>query len=547
MSIELTDITQEQYDTAEAVLVSLLRAAYPSLDLRRGTVLRDLLLRPAATTVARDEALMEELRQKQSLVALAESGSTVSPDDVNAILSNFNMERYGGAYAAGQVKVHVAQDRAYTLGAESGFTSLAGAQYLTLATVTVRSTPDTLAGEQQLHQSEDGTYFYFFVEVRAALPGAAYTLQAGDALDTSSSLYGFVTASAYSDFTAGFDDETIQEAITRIPAALSQRALESRTSIEAKLRDQFGGASFRIQELAVQGYGDPAQLRDKHNPMGFAVGSRVDIYAKTFTEPVRHVLQKTGTRIAPNTYQINLMPSEAPGFYAIRSVSEIELSVAPAVGFGELPTHGSYAFEDVRTPYGVQDTFHDIDAAVTAEIAFSNWQQATIVVTGVPHSEASREFKVEAYVAPGLADIQAYIDSTPVRNLEADYIVRCPLICLVEMEARVYYDRAHPLDVAQMQRHLANLVNSRPFGHILTRSELVNQMLSDGATRVDLGVTTGMKLRGYLRDGKGVLHRLETDALDIKLIEDASALLVPDTVVYGVELDNIVIQTTPDA
>ena len=66
MSIVLGDITQDQYDSAESIVIELLRTEYPSLDLRRGTVIRDLLVRPAAQMVARDNELLEELQQKQT-------------------------------------------------------------------------------------------------------------------------------------------------------------------------------------------------------------------------------------------------------------------------------------------------------------------------------------------------------------------------------------------------------------------------------------------------------------------------------------------------
>ncbi len=547
MSVHLTDITQEQYDAAEALLVSLLRAAYPSMDLRRGTVLRDLLLRAAAQTVARDEALMEELRKQQSLIALAENEGTVDPDAVNAILSNFNVTRDTGANATGEVKVRVATDRTYNLHASFLFTTLDGKVYEVVDTVVARSVPDTTAGDIQLHLSDDGTYYYFMVTVLAAEPGAEYTLKAGDALNTGSALYGFIAAEAYADFTAGRDDETIVEAITRLPAAISYRALESRTSIEAKLRDEFAGASFRIQEVAVQGYGDAAQLRDKHNPMGFAVGSRVDVYTKTFTTPHQVTIQKTGTRIAANTYQIDIAATDAPGYYAIRAVSEIEAVTAPSVGFGDLPTYGSYVFDEVRQPSGVSQTFHDIDNDVLPEIAFSVWQKGVIVVTGVPHSEASREFKVELYTAPGLTEMQNYVDSSLVRNLEADYVVRCPLICMVEMQAYVYYDSRYPIDVTTMQHNLATLINTRPFDYVLTRSELVQQMLSDGATRVDLGEAHGMTLKGVVLDGNGTRHTITKDALDISLVADASTLLIPETTVFGVDESKLVIETIADA
>jgi hypothetical protein len=538
----LTEITQEQYNTAEATVIDLLRAAYPNLDLRRGTVLRDLLLRAGAQITARDTNLMAELQGKQSLLTLAENEATADADDINAVLANFNMARLTGTKAAGTARILVSADRTYTVPEGFKFVSVDGLEFELVTTTVASSTPDTSAGNVQLYTSDDGTYYYFFVEVIAVEPGAASALVAGSALDVSAALYGFVSAETYSSFTSGTEDETITEAIARLPAAVSYRALESRTSIEAKLRDAFDGGAFTIEDIAVRGYGDSAQLRDKHNPMGFAIGSRVDIYAKTFTRPNRVLIQKTGTLIGVNTYQIDLAAADVPGFYAIRSVSDIEQTTAPAVGFGELPTLGSYAFSEVRSSSGVNDTFHDIDKAVTSEIAFSVWQKSVVVVTGVPSTDAAREFKVELYTAPGLVALQDYVDSSAIRNLEADYVIRCPLICMVEVQAIAYYSAAYPIDLGQMKTNLAALINTRPFGYTLTRSEITNQMISDGATRIDLSHGTGMELKGQVIDGNGIRHELTGDALDIRTVEDTDALLVPETVVFGVEEDKLSIE-----
>ena len=53
MSLEsITSVTQTAYDQAEAAVIAMLRYNAPNLDLRLGTVLRELLVRPAASFYA---------------------------------------------------------------------------------------------------------------------------------------------------------------------------------------------------------------------------------------------------------------------------------------------------------------------------------------------------------------------------------------------------------------------------------------------------------------------------------------------------------------
>jgi hypothetical protein len=543
--ITFDDITQTDFDTAEAYVISLLRAEYPSLDLRRGTVLRDLLVRPAAELYALDSARMEDLRTRMSLAALQESG-TAEPSDVDAILFNFNITRRAGTYAQGQLLVKVDAARIYTIAAATRFETLDGLAFETPQLYTIRTGADTDGGQLELYPANDGSY-YFLLPVTATAVGVQYNVVQGTSMDPVASIYGFITAEAYTAFAGGLDQESLDAVIARLPVAISNRSLTSRTSIEAKLRDQFDGTDVSIQSLGVQGMGDEAQIRDKHNPLGFTTGSRVDVYARTFTAPNVVVIRKTGTKTAANTYQIPLTATDAPGFYAVRSVAETESTLAPAMNWGALPVVGSYAFTDIRAASGIAQTFHDIDADNSMiETAFSVFQSSVLTVTGVPYSEDTHDFKIELYTAPGLTDLQEYVDSLAVRNTEADVLVRCPLICTVGLSTRLYYAPGSAIDTSQMISDVCAYINSRSFVDTLTRSELAGVLLDAGASRVDL-TTAGTTLQGYIRDAAGETHRVQGDVLDINDVADGSVLLTPDTCVFAAEPHDIYIQALVDA
>lgn len=518
--LTLNDITQDQFDTAEQVLIALIRAKYPQLDLRSGTTLRDTMVRTDAAIAALHTAQVEQLRRLTSLATILEDG-TATPADVNRILANFNMAQNPGTAATGVLRIKVDAARTYTLLPGTEFTTLTGLTFATGALVVAKTDPGV--GETGLYLNADGSYS-FLVDVTATATGSAYNIAQGTALDPSSKIYGYVSATAHANFTTGTDGETLAAVVGRIPAALSHRTLTNRTAVEAMLRSRFDGSGIGIQAVSVQGYGDAGLRRDKHSVFGVAVGGRADAYVRTFSAPAVTLLTKTGTRTPAGDYVFTITAADAPGFYAIRSISDKAGAVA------------SYAFTEARKASGAP-TWHDLDLT-PAEIAFTVFQDCDITVTGVGDTSDTHEFAVEVWACPGLAQIQSYVDDDSVRNIGADVLVRCPPVCLVSCQATIYYDLATPPDLAALRTRIAAYVNAQSFTGRITRSELVAVLLGAGIKRVALE-SGNMLLSGRVCGADSVWRVLTGDALDIATVADPEAALTPDTVVFGIEPQDI--------
>jgi hypothetical protein len=513
MNVLLQDITTDEYADAEALVLELLRSAYPELDTRRGTAVRDLLVKPAAQMAARDSILFADMARRMSIASLAEDPDTTT-EEANSVLSFYGTSLAEGRRAYGPVIVRVFHGRRYIIPAGSRFQSASGAVFSTPAETI--ADPDPGPSERLIRQDGDG--YWFLVDVIADEPGPAGSLLEGDALLPESPIYGFIDAGAYSDFTPGTAGETLQAALSRVPGTLSHRAIESRQSIGAVLAARFG-----VLSVEAQGHGDPAMLRDRHNPMGIAVGGRVDIYPRTFMQPSVITLELEGTRSAAGEYTVVIPPSDAPCFQRVKSVSDAGTGAALS----------SYRFTDTRVPAVTGSTAHDIDFTSVPEFAFTIYQKAVLSVHDVPSSEATRRFRVELYSAPLLDSIQAYVDSRPVRNLCADYLVRSPLLGFVSVQARMTVERGYALSPRELSGILSEHIASLPFGYALSRSELASVLLGacDGARRVDMTDKSGMKLAMSVFAADCHIHLLEGDRLDIARIENPQALLVAETVV----------------
>jgi len=537
----LQDVTTDAGQAAEALIIQLLRNEYPNLDLRQGTVLRELLVRPSAALEARETERYDYLQLIRSLQLIAQNPDAATVDDINVLLSVYGLEMRAGSVAQGTVQVTLATTAEFTVASSVVFETVDGVQFNPSATYQAVNTVEDATTQLQIYPALDGTYYYILVPVSAVVAGVSGNIVTGTAFEvTEGTVTGLVTAAAYTPFQDGVDPETVTDLIERLPAAISHRTLDSRASIEAILKSEVGGNFTNLYALGVQGFGDKAQLRDKHNAHGVAMGGKVDIYPRMFTAPNIVTLQKSGTRIAANTYEIKIAASDAPGFYAVRLVSDAESIFAPEFEFGKIQASGGYAFTEQRSSSGINNTFHDIlDTQV--EVAYTKYQTATLVVSGVPDTQDTHDFKVEVYSNPQLGDIQTFVDDSDYRNLKADYLIRCPLICLVSVRATLYSENPSSVDTDLVRSRIATLVNSKSFTGTLTESEIVAALHEFDITRVNLteDPLTGFQLYGTVRDASGVEHTLGPSTININDVADGTVLLLPETVVFAAETRNL--------
>jgi len=548
--ITLDNLTDDQLRSESMTLIDMIRSKYPRLDLRRGTVLRDLLIDADAAVGAWFSAQAVEQRESSSLLALSEraaAGEEVDRDDVNAILSNFNMESVSGTKSRGYVRIVVnSGDFKHTVVAGTQFRTVDGVSFLSTMDVTAATDPSYSNGETRQYPTGTGTFWYL-VPVEASEPGSAGNLGQGTAVDPRSALSDFVSASAYETFSGGSDLEGIDQTIGRIKSSLSTRNLTTPTAVEARLRDRYDSGDNPIVAVSVCGYGNPAQRRDKHNLFGTAVGGRADIYVRNFTDlPVADNPNARGT-VVEREYGQN----DTRDFSIFIPHSKVEDGNTPvpggifvySVSDPDSNALSSYPF-DVKYSGDVSGNWHDFDVHDDVhELANTVWRDFTIIVKGVPVSEddiksGEREFRVTFVSLPAASSLQDFVDDGLVRNVAADYVVRGPMIVNVSVNAVVRYRQSTGFDKDRAVRDICGYVNTTGFPGRLTRSEISSILMDLGAASVDLFDESEM-LYGYVYDAYGKKHELTGDALDVDLVETYDGMLTADTAVFVVEPKNV--------
>ena len=530
----LKDLETSELRESEQLLIDMLRTKYPHLDLRLGTALRDLLVVPDAIVHAWFSKQADEQRavsSLQELLARADAGEEIDTDDVNRVLSNFNLSGTAGTSASGVVRIVVSSARTYTVVAGDRFETIDGLVFEASSTVTAEETP--IAGEVKLFKGTAN--WYFFVPVSCTTVGTAGNITRGTVLGSVNSFAGFVSATAYGDFSGGADVENLHALVSRIPAALSTRGLLTETAAEAVLRDRFDTTDNPIVAVSTVGYGNDAQLRDKHNPFGIGVGGRVDVYVRNFTAPNVVSVTKTCTLdSATGDYVCTISASEAPGMQGIQYVSDPDASAT-----------GSYSYGVTFGGESLDGTWHDFDVSGGyTELAGTVWRSCEIRITNTGGTNATREFGIGVICLPGISAIQTYVDDPSVRNAGSDFVVRCPNVCRVTIDASCRYRYGMTFDVDAAKKAVADYVNTTGFIGRLTRSEIACVLKANGATSVD--IVSDYMLTGTVIDAKGVSHSLFGDSLDIDEIRDPSAMLTKDTCVFSTAVENINLTATPE-
>ena len=531
--ITLDSITQDQFNESSQTLINMIRTRYPQLDLRSGTALRDLLVSPDAIIDAWFDARSAEQRASSSLLTLNErvnAGETIDPDDLNAILSNFNMTSTQGTKARGVVKINVQENREYTVQAGVTFETNTGIVFSVDKETVASETPSTSTEDIVQTQLYKGvSNYYFLVSVTAEENGIDGNIQTGTQLTISSSFLGYMSSYAYYQFSGGSDVEDIDSIISRIPQALSQRGLVTQTAVEGQLRQKYDSTENPIIAVSSCGYGDPAQLRDKHNVLGIGVGGRVDIYVRNFTAMPTKSIVKDFTKTADGyVAEINNEELEAPGLYCVLGVYDAE---------GGL---GSFEFKTDMSA-DISDTWHDIDISKSyVEAANTIWRQAKVTVVNGDLTDDTVPLQITVALLPEADDIQAHVDSDEIRNLGSDYVVRCPMICNVTITAQVRHPFSLVYPVEKAKADIVNYINTSGFIKRLTSSEIACILQDNGATSVPN--TSGGMLYGQLYDGNGKLISFSGDSLDIYRIQNPEALVTEKTCVFVCSPENVHIE-----
>lgn len=229
----------------EEFLKTRLRQELPSLSVQNGDAIVDIVIRPLQLLFESFKRELQIIRQGQSV----RNPSQMRLTDAEDLAANFFVTRNTGSRASGTVRVFFAVPTFVSILSTVQFSGN-GLNFFPTTPQFFR--PEIVAAQRS------GTLYYVDIPVIAEAPGEAYNLAAGT-ISTVTGLEAAVRVSNLAAFSNGSDEETAAALLARTRSSLTERSLNTRRGIRARIFSEFPS----VRNLEVIGFGDPEMQRDK--------------------------------------------------------------------------------------------------------------------------------------------------------------------------------------------------------------------------------------------------------------------------------------------
>lgn len=231
----------------EVFLSTLVNEYDSTLDVREGTAIYEMLIKPAAILFQRFRDDLDTFKRDLSLA----NYNVMDPTMLDALGANYFVYRQAGTKATGLQRIYFRTPIDVTISTTVVFSTASQLQYKPAAPVTV--TKEAMAAA---YDYQTGLY-YVDVTAEALYNGSDYNTEAATVINIS----GLSSASRTTNitaYTASSDPETPQDFYDRIVQSITNRDLVSRQAISTVIPQMVSN----IKSLSVIGYGDPEMTSD---------------------------------------------------------------------------------------------------------------------------------------------------------------------------------------------------------------------------------------------------------------------------------------------
>ncbi len=268
------EVTENEILEAELAAQQILKAKFPSADMREGTALRDLVIRPSATLLALVNKALIFYMQNNDLAGVTNDTPQVF---VDKLLSNWFLTRRLGIKSVINARLYFAKAKSINVYSDIFFSTDGQIKFNPITSV-------TFAAEELIFDANSNQY-YIDVDLIAEKPGIEYNITTGSLLYFTNFDPYFLHSEINYLREAAQDIETNSEFIARARTAISTRNLINVPSIDSNLRDYFS----MIDEVKTVGMGDPEMVRDQikvlvpgvADPIWIHNGGATDVYCRT--------------------------------------------------------------------------------------------------------------------------------------------------------------------------------------------------------------------------------------------------------------------------
>jgi hypothetical protein len=240
--------TAQEILEGELLANQILEARFPDLDLREGTALRDLVIRPNAVLLALCKKAIDYYMTQRTLKGV----NDVTPADmVDDILSNWFLDRNIGIRSVVNARLYFARRKNISVSSDIYFSTDNTLKFFPVESVSYNASV--------LSYDSYSDEFYVDIDLLAEREGVSYNIASGSLLYFSNFDPYFLRAEINYLKSTSINSETNLEFINRAKNAISTRNLINTPSIDSNLRAAFN----YITHLISVGMGHEYMIRDQ--------------------------------------------------------------------------------------------------------------------------------------------------------------------------------------------------------------------------------------------------------------------------------------------
>jgi len=521
MTVNFSDLTEDAVQQKLDYLKEQLLNEYPQMDLTIGSTLYSLLLLPAAKFGALNDAEVDAVRKGSSLLEITNNPALASEDAVDAVISNYGLERTEGTHASGNVVISMTTNN--TISIAQGTTFAAGSLEYSTAVTFVGVPEEGMVNndtDRLIKQDSTGNY-YFVIAVVANETGEAYQISQGTLLTMENQPSTVIKTYAEFDFNAASSPESNAELIDKLHIGAAAKCISSKTNIDAYIKTEYP----TVIATSSIGFGDADMHRDQDNIFSTSTGGKADVYVQSQDRPRIVRLTKTAYLVDPATslWQTALTREESSGVYYVKAVLPEEASdnVTTLTISDTTRTISQAGSEVTHTIPSIRDATFTAFQEITVEFTDS-----TINTTTTPAMTASTYY-VDVVRMDDIYSMQNFLDDDDVRNYRYDDIVRAPMACFVSLNIAIKTNQ-ETINQDTIKSEVSKAINYQPFSNRLSAAIIISavqQQLTGTAY-----VVMPIDMRGLY---------LDPVAQGFVSIRSASELVVPTDSTLSISEDTV--------
>lgn len=472
--------TKTSFDNAEQVALDIVTQAAPGLMTRTGSVIRELLIRPAAYLLSWITDNIKRDIKQYSIAYLKTSQLTENPV-ADAVASNYFVTRKTGTRSSGIITLTLSSP-VLRIAAGSRF-SVAGEPVCTPVQYMITNDADS--------QTDTDTVVYiksipFGENYLANVPVVAVNTgnieePIGSEVSVNFSCSTLVDAELTSPLTGGSAVETDAQLMQRAEYNTAESGIGTYYGIKKKMTK----APVIVSGISVMAGEDKPLFRARHNSVNVNPGGYVDCHVKTCNQAcVTAITMSVTPTVSGNSYTCSCLidSSVCPGFITVASV----IAGGKLIGAFSV-TYGSN--DPTISPEGAR-----LSANQTATVDFT--------AEGLSLENGEVAVTLNLVYMPSIADLQAFMDKDTEHFIGQDIKIKAAIPMPLHLDFNVQSaDELTEDTLIGIKQAIVDYVNNTNVGiGIINFSDIRTAVLSR-FQNIDLRLPCTMSADMYTTDG----------------------------------------------